>query len=373
VAKRDYYEVLGISKGASAEEIKKAYRKLAIQYHPDKNQGNKNAEEKFKEATEAYEVLSDEKKRRAYDQYGFDGVEGMGGPSFNASAFSGFEDIFGDFSSIFESFFGGGGRTRSSSRRGGPIDGNDLRYDLEIDFRDAVFGTKREISYHHLANCETCKGSGSKNGSGRKTCPVCHGTGQIRRSSGFFAIASTCSQCNGTGSIIENPCPACHGNGVTDKHKRVNVTIPAGIGNGKRIRLSGQGDAGRQGGSPGDLYVYLRVKSHPFYERSDNDLYCAVPVSFTMAAMGGEITVKTLDDKKIKLKVPAGTQHGKLLRIKNEGVPLLQSPARRGDLYVKLHIQIPGRLNSKEKDLLKQFSDIHGENTDPDLIPLRDL
>lgn len=372
MAKRDYYDVLGVPKGASADEIKKAYRKLAIQYHPDKNQGNKEAEDKFKEATEAYEVLSDDQKRKAYDQYGFAGVDGMGGPTFNASAFSGFEDIFGDFSSIFESFFGGGGGRRSG-RRGGPVDGEDLRYEIEVDFKDAVYGTKKEISYHHLTSCGSCGGSGAKGGSGRKTCPSCGGMGQVRRSSGFFAFASTCSQCGGSGSIIENPCPECRGQGAVESQQKLNVTIPPGIGEGKRIRLPGQGNAGRNGGVTGDLYVYMHVRPHTSFERQDVDLFCAVPIPFTVAAMGGEITCKTLDDRKIRLKIPAGTPSGKMLRIKGEGVPHLQTPQKKGDLYVKIIVEIPARLSGKERDLLKAFAEAHGENLSPDPISLKDL
>jgi molecular chaperone DnaJ len=373
VAKRDYYEVLGVTKGASPDEIKKAYRKLAIKYHPDKNQGDREAENKFKEATEAYEVLSDVKKKQAYDQFGFAGVDGMGGPTFNEQAFTGFEDIFGDFSSIFETFFGGGSRGGRSSRRGGPSRGNDLRYDLEIDLKEAVFGTKKEISFNHQAECKSCHGTGAAAGASRKTCPSCGGSGQIRRSSGFFSIASTCGQCNGTGTILENPCRDCRGSGVTDKRQKVNVTIPAGISHGKRIRLPGQGDAGRQGGAPGDLYVYIFVTSHPYFQRRENDLFCAVPISISQAALGTDIYVRTLDEKRIKLKIPSGTQNGKLLRIKNEGIPYLHNANRRGDMYVQIEIRIPVKLSSREKDLLKQLAESQGEMSEPEMIPLKDL
>jgi molecular chaperone DnaJ len=266
VAKRDYYEVLGVDKSAQPDEVKKAYRKLAIKYHPDKNQGDAEAEKMFKEATEAYEVLSDEKKRQAYDQYGFAGVDGMGGPSFNSQAFSGFEDIFGDFSSIFDSFFGGGSMGGGGSRGGRRANrGQDLRYDMRIDFSEAVYGVKKEIEYHRQAACKSCSGSGAEKGSGSKTCPSCGGTGQVRRSSGFFSIASPCSACNGEGTIIENPCSDCRGTGVLRKTQKVKVTIPAGIDGGKRIRLDGQGNSPQKGGVPGDLYVYIDVKPHEFF------------------------------------------------------------------------------------------------------------
>ena len=248
MSKRDYYEVLEIEKNASPEEIKKAYRKLAIKYHPDRNQNSKDAEQKFKEATEAYEVLSDAQKKQAYDQYGFAGVDNMGGPGFNASAFSGFEDIFGgDFSGIFDSFFGGGMGGRSSGGRRGPARGSDLRYDLEVDFKDAVYGDKVEVEFYRQTSCGVCHGSGAASGTGTRTCPTCGGSGQVRRNSGFFSIASPCSTCHGEGTIIENPCTVCHGKGVVRERQKLKVTIPAGIAPGKRIRLDSQGGCRTQG------------------------------------------------------------------------------------------------------------------------------
>lgn len=372
MAKRDYYEVLGIEKSASADEIKKAYRKLAIKYHPDKNQGNVEAETIFKEGTEAYEVLSDEKKRQAYDQYGFAGVDGMGGPSFNQSAFSGFEDIFGDFSSIFDTFFGGGmggrGGGRSRANRG-----QDLRYDMHISFEEAVYGIKQEIEFNREAACSSCHGSGAEEGSTSKTCPSCGGAGQVRRSSGFFSIAQTCPSCNGNGTIVENPCKSCRGTGTTRKNQKVKVTIPAGIDSGKRIRLEGQGNAAQHGGIPGDLYVYINVKRHQHFERDSYDLYCAVPISFSQAALGAEIFVRTLDNKKIKLKVASGTQSDKILRIRGEGVPILHGNGRKGDMYVKLIVDIPKRLSSKEKSILKDFAEAHGEEESPKPLSLSEL
>lgn len=371
MAKRDYYEVLGVAKTASKEEIKKAYRKLAIQYHPDKNPGDKNAEEKFKEASEAYEVLSDDQKRSIYDQYGHAGLEGMGGAAggggFDPSHFQGFEDIFGDFGGIFENLFGGG---RRSSSRGGPAGGASLRYDLSISFEEAVFGTKAEIQYQNNVACPTCKGSGSAGG-GRKTCASCQGTGQIRKSSGFFSIASPCPVCHGEGAIIENPCRDCGGTGLQRKKQKILVTIPAGVEDGKRITIPRQGDAGPNGGAPGDLIVFIRVRKHPLYERSGSDLYCAIPVSMTQAALGAEITITALDKRQIKIKIPAGIQNGKLLRVKDEGVPV--SGGRKGDLYLKIMVRIPSKLSARAKTLLSEVAKLEGENTFPEPIPLEEL
>ncbi len=376
MAKRDYYEVLGVQKTATKDEIKKGYRKLAIQYHPDRNPGDKEAENKFKEATEAYEVLSDDKKRQIYDQYGFAGLDGMGGgggqPDYS-NVFHDFEDIFGDFSGVFENFFGGsarGGSRRSDSSASGQ--GASLRYDLEISFKDAVYGTKAEISFQHSEACEACHGSGGENGASRKTCPTCQGAGQIRRSAGFFSVAQPCPSCHGSGFVIDKPCKACSGSGLQNRRRKIIVTIPAGVDDGKRITIPRQGDAGRNGGAPGDLVVVLHVAPHSYFERSGQDLYCAVPISVTQAILGTEIFVTSLDDKRIKIKVPAGTQHGKLLRLKDEGVPYTNS-TRKGDLYIKLIVQIPARLSSKAKALLEEVSKLEGENQSPKLIPLSEL
>jgi molecular chaperone DnaJ len=374
VSKRDYYEVLEIEKNSSPDEIKKAYRKLAIKYHPDRNQNSTDAEHKFKEATEAYEVLSDEQKKQAYDQYGFAGVDNMGGPGFNASAFSGFEDIFGgDFSSIFDSFFGGSGGGGGRGGRRGPARGSDLRYDMEVEFKDAVYGDKVDVEYYRQQSCDVCHGSGASAGTGSKTCPTCGGAGQVRRSSGFFSVAQPCSTCHGEGNIIENPCTSCRGKGVIKEKQKLKVTIPAGIAPGKRIRLDSQGDAGPKGGSAGDLYVYIHIKDHDYFEREGYDLYCVLPISISQAALGSDVFVRTLDDKKIKLKVAPGTQSGKMLRIRNEGVPVLHGSGRKGDMYVKLQVQIPKKLNGKQKEILKQFSESYGEETEPEPIRLKEL
>lgn len=380
-AKRDYYEVLGVQKDASADEIKKAYRKLAIKYHPDRNPGNKEAEEKFKEATEAYEVLSDDKKRPIYDQYGFaglDGSSGFGGAGgFTSShAFHDFSDLFGGmgggFSDIFEGIFGGG---RSSSRArnpNAPEQGQSLRYDLDISFKDAVYGTKAEIKFAHNEACPDCHGSGAAAGGSRKTCTACGGSGQIRRQAGFFAVQQTCPTCHGAGTVIDKPCSSCRGSGVQEKSKRVTLTIPAGVDDGKRIAIHGEGDAGKNGGPAGDLIVVLHVEPHTYFERSGQDLYCAVPVTMVQAALGETIFITTLDGKKIEFKLPAGTQNGKLLRIKNEGVPVFNT-SRKGDLYIKILVQVPSRLSSKQKELLEEFSKLDNATTSPNPVPLSSL
>jgi len=370
MAKRDYYEVLGVQKNASKDEIKKAYRKLALQYHPDKNPGDKQAEEKFKEAAEAFSILADDQKKAAYDQFGFAGVEGMGGGGHDWSNFRGFEDIFGEggFSSIFEGFFGGGG----GFRRGGSNvrQGANLRYDLEIPFKDAVFGTKVEIQYTHNESCKTCKGAGTTDGSGKKTYPVCRGSGQVRHSQGFFSVATTCHHCHGEGSIIEKPCEACSGSGTQKKRQKIMVTIPAGVENGKRVVIPKQGDAGPNGGAAGDLYVFIRVKPHEYFERQAYDLYCAIPVSVSQAALGADINISTLDNKTIKVKVPAGIQNGKMLRIRDEGVPM---GSQKGNLYIKIIVQIPEKLSRRGKELLEELAKVEGQNDNPKPIALSQL
>ncbi|MFA6856412.1 MAG: molecular chaperone DnaJ [Treponema sp.] len=381
--KRDYYEVLGVEKSASIDEIKKAYRKLAIKYHPDRNPGDKTAEEKFREATEAYEVLSDAKKRPLYDQYGFAGVDGTdagpGGAQYS-HAFHDFSDLFGGmgggFGDIFDNLFGGGGSSfeggSSSRNAGGASEGASLRYDLDISFHDAVFGTKAEIRFKHNEVCDSCHGTGGASGSSRKTCPTCQGTGQIRRSAGFFAVQQTCPTCHGTGTVIDKPCASCRGTGVLEKSKMMTLSIPAGVDNGKRIAIPHQGDAGTNGGPAGDLIVVIHVEEDHFFERESQDLYCAVPVTMAQAALGCDITVPSLDGKQISLKIPAGTSNGKLLRIKNEGVPFTGS-SRRGDLYVKIVVQIPTRLNSQQRELLEQYLRLENATTTPQLIPLSSL
>lgn len=374
MAKRDYYEVLNVQKDATADEIKKAYRKLAIKYHPDKNPGDSEAESRFKEATESYEVLSNAQKRSTYDQFGFAGLEGMNGGSHDYSTvFRDFSDIFGDFGGVFDSFFGGGGRSRGGRDSSGPARGANLRYNLDIDFKDAVFGKKAEISYIHNVACSSCGGTGAESGSKRSVCPSCGGSGQVRRNSGFFSIASACPSCGGEGYVIEHPCTSCRGSGIAKKQQKIKVNIPAGIATGKRISLAGQGDAGPNGGPAGDLYVYVTVRAHKYFERDGNDLYCVIPISMTQSSLGGDIEVQTIDGNRIKVKIPSGVQNGKMLRVKGRGVPYLSSKDHRGDMYIKLQIETPKRLSMKAKALMRELAEVLGEDVAPDPVPLTDL
>ncbi len=374
MAKRDYYEVLGVDKSASVDEIKKAYRKLAVKYHPDRNPGDKEAEEKFKEATEAYDVLSDEKKRPLYDQYGFAGLDGMnqGGGAQYSHAFHDFTDLFGGagggFSDIFDSIFGGGfGGSYSSRGRNGAVAGDSLRYDLNLSLIDAVYGTSAEIHYKHSETCTVCHGSGSAPGSSKKTCPTCGGMGQVRQGNGFFSITQTCPKCRGTGSIIEKPCSTCRGTGLLEKNKSVTIKINPGTDDGKRIVIRGQGDAGTNGGPSGDLVVFIHVERHPYFERDGNDLVCLVPISITQAALGADISINSLDGKKIAIKIAPGTENGKLLRVKGEGVPIAGT-SKKGDLYVKILVQVPQRLSSKQKELLQLFKELENPPEEPKLV-----
>lgn len=348
MAKRDYYEVLGVSKDVSAAELKKAYRRVAMKHHPDRNPGDKASEDKFKEASEAYEVLSDAQKRAAYDQFGHAGVDqsgGMGGGAAGAGGFGSFSDIFGD---VFGDIFGGGG-----GRRGGPSRGADLRYNLELSLEDAVKGTSVQIKVPTLVACDTCDGSGAKRGSSPKTCTTCGGMGQVRMQQGFFSVQQACPTCRGKGTIITDPCGSCHGQGRKEQTKTLSVKVPAGVDTGDRIRLSGEGEAGAEGGPAGDLYVEVHVKRHEIFERDGADLYCEVPVDFVDAALGGELEVPTLDGR-VKLKVPAETQTGKLFRLRGKGVtPVRGGP--RGDLMCRVVVETPVDLTHKQKDLLREF------------------
>lgn len=377
MAKRDYYEVLGVGKNATLEDIKKAYRKLAVANHPDHNPGDKAAEERFKEATEAYEVLSDEKKRSMYDQFGFAGLNGQGGPSggfYGSNTYRDFSDLFnggnfsgGGFDDLFGSFFSGGGR--SSARANAPEEGQSLRYDATITLEEAVKGTKVEVPYSHQVKCDACGGTG---GTGKKTCPTCGGRGQVARQSGFFSIATTCPTCGGSGTIIEHPCAECHGSGVQRKQQKLDVNIPAGVDDGNRVCVRGMGDAGLNGGPAGDLYVYLRVKKHKYFVREGQNLMMQIPISIAQASLGCEVTVESIDGDKIKMKIPAGTQSGQLLRIKNKGVPKIRASFdSRGDMYVKVKVETP-RLGLKERGLMKQLGEMLGEDTSPKPIPYED-
>jgi len=347
MAKQDYYELLGVSKSADEKEIKRAYKKLAMQYHPDRTQGDKEKEEKFKEIQEAYEVLSDKQKRANYDQYGHAAFEqgfGAGGGGFGGADFG---DIFGD---MFGDIFGGGGRGRQRVVRG-----DDLRYDLEITLEEAVKGTTKDIKIHTLVPCETCHGSGAESGSKVETCPHCHGSGRLRRQQGFFVTEQPCHFCHGTGKKIEKPCKTCHGDGRVNKPKNLSVKIPAGVDTGNQLRLSGEGAAGENGAPAGDLYVVIHVKEHHIFERDGSNLYCEVPISFTMAALGGEIEVPTLDGR-VKLKIPEETQTGKLFRMRGKGVTSTRS-GYAGDLICRIVVETPVKLKEEQKELLRKLEE----------------
>lgn len=347
-AKLDYYEVLGVTRDCDVNTIKKAYRKLAMQYHPDRNPGDKTAEEKFKEAAEAYSILQDEEKRAIYDQYGHEGLHNRG---FNG--FGGFEDMFSSFGDIFEDLFGGGfSRGRGVNR---PQKGGDLRYDLKIDFMEAAFGFETEIEVNKMARCETCSGSGAAEGSKPETCRTCRGSGQVTRSQGFFTMSTPCNACGGRGKIITEPCTACRGSGAVRVTKTVSVKIPPGVDNDMRLRLAGEGEPGINGGPFGDLYVFIKVKPHKFFERRDQDVLCSVGVSFIQAALGDTITVETLDGEK-ELEIPKGIQPGELLHIKGVGIPSLRNAAKRGDQIVRVEVRTPTNLSKKQEELLEEFA-----------------
>ncbi len=347
-AKRDYYEVLGVSREASEQEIKSSYRKLAMQYHPDRNPGNPHAEEQFKECTEAYGVLIDSEKRQRYDHFGHAGVNGGSGFSgFDPSAFADFGDIFGDiFSDLFGVNMGGG-------RRGRPQRGGDARADLTLTFEEAAFGKQTQVKVRRYEPCEQCHGSGSAGGRGPSTCATCRGHGQVRYQQSIFSIARTCPTCQGSGRVISDPCGKCKGEARVMRERTVDVSVPPGVEDGTRIRYQEQGDAGPNGAPAGDLYVVLRVKPHSFFEREGKDLYCSVPISFSQAALGSEIIIPTLDGEH-RLKVPEGMQSGTTFRIRGKGLPALQSSGK-GDLFVRIRVQTPSRLNKRQKELLEEL------------------
>jgi molecular chaperone DnaJ len=346
--KRDYYDVLGLNRRANEPEIKAAYRKLALKYHPDRNSGNKDAEERFKEAAEAYEVLRDPQKRSIYDQFGHAGLEGTG-----FSGFGGFEDIFSSFGDIFEDFFGIGGGRRSSSRN---RRGADLRYDMKLSFMEAAFGTETGIEVEKSETCENCRGSGSAPGTSPEICRQCRGTGQVSRSQGFFTVRSTCHVCRGAGQTISSPCPDCRGMGQVQTRKKVAVKIPAGVDTGSRLRLTGEGEAGPGGGPPGDLYVFIQVEPHEFFERHDTDVLSRIPISFVQAALGDSIEIPTLTGKKM-IDIKKGTQYGDILRLRGEGIPSLRNGSR-GSQIVQFSIRIPTHLNKKQEELLREFAKV---------------
>lgn len=356
MAKRDYYKVLGLPKTASAEELKKAYRRLAMKYHPDRNPGDKEAEEKFKEAKEAHDVLSDAEQRAVYDQHGHAGVEaarhGGGGPG-GAGGFTGgqdFNEIFGD---VFGDIFGGGRRRGAGGNQA--FRGADLRYELPLDLHEAVFGYQAEIDIPKLIECETCHGSGAAKGHSPVTCDTCGGNGQVRVSQGFFQLQQTCPRCRGSGKIVKNPCDTCLGQGRVRRSKKLSVKIPAGVDTGDRIRLAGEGEAGRNGGPPGDLYVEVSVKEHAIFERDGEHLSCEVPISFATAVLGGTVEVPTLDGH-VVLKIPAETQSGRVFRLRDKGVKPVRSSGR-GDLFCRVVVETPVSLSSEQRELLRKFED----------------
>lgn len=353
MAEKDYYETLGVSRNSSAEEIKKSYRKLAMKYHPDRNKGDSNAEKRFKEISEAYEVLKDPQKKSSYDQFGHAAFKqgGMGG------AQGGFGDFSSGFGDIFEEFFGNG--FGSSSRKRGPARGSDVRYNLKISLQEAFKGKKTSIRIPSSIICNSCTGTGGAGGSKPSTCSTCNGYGKVQSSSGFFTIERTCSTCGGIGESIRNPCLKCSGTGYIEKQKTISVKIPPGVDNGTRIRVSGEGERGQRGANPGDLYIFVEIKKDQLFYREENHIYCQFPISITTAILGGDIEVPTIDGKKARLSIPPGTQPQQQFRLKEKGMSILRQ-SRRGDMYVEIFVEIPVNLTKKQKNALKQFEDEGG-------------
>ena len=362
--KRDYYEVLEVSRSASSDEIKRAYRKLAVKYHPDKNPDDQQAEEKFKEIGEAYDVLIDPQKRSAYDRFGHAAFAqsggGFGGRGFH-DPFDIFREVFGGGvggAGIFETFFGGGAERAEERHRG-----SDLRYDMQITLEEAAFGTEKEIEVRKLDSCDKCHGSGAEPGSRAINCPTCGGRGQVISARGFFQVSQTCPRCRGAGQILEKPCRQCHGEGRLEKTSRIKIKIPAGIGNGSRLRSPRNGEAGIRGGPPGDLYVVLHIKEHPVFQRDEDNLYCEVPISFTLAALGGEMPVPTLDGR-ANVRVPAGTQSGQIFKLRGKGVANIDGRGR-GDLLARVIVEVPTQLSAEQRKKLEEFSALCDERNTP--------
>ena len=362
MAKRDFYDVLGVNKNANPSELKSAYRKLAVKYHPDKNPGDKAAEDKFKEASEAYGILSDQEKKQNYDNFGHAAFENGGGRQ------GGFSGGFGgaDFSDIFEDFFGDFGGERSRSRRSSSNKGSDLRYDLSISLEEAYEGKKQDIKFSTTEKCNTCKGNGSKPGYAPDRCTVCGGNGKVRSNQGFFTVQQTCPQCAGSGEEITNPCNECNGQGNKQASKKLSVTIPKGVDDGTRIRLAGKGEAGTRGGTSGDLYLFINVHSHDIFKRSDENLFFECPISIADAALGATIEIPTIDGGKAKIKIPDGTQNSKQFRLKGKGMPYMRGSGN-GDLYVQINTEVPVSLNKEQKELLEKFRDIENEKSNPSI------
>ena len=352
MSKRDYYEILGVARDATDQQIKSAYRKLALKYHPDRNQGNGDAEEHFKEAAEAYAVLADREKRSLYDRFGHAGVSGVGaGGGFNPDIFAGFEDIFGNLGDIFGfgDLFGGGRR-----RRGGPQRGSDLRYDLEIAFEESYLGAETTLTIPREETCETCKGTGAAAGTSPEVCSQCRGSGQLRFQQGFLTVARPCPNCRGTGRVISRPCQACRGAGRVGRERKITAKIPAGIATGQRLRLYGEGEHGTAGGPPGDLYVVVHVREHPFFHREEDDLYCELPVSYPTLALGGTVRVPIMNGEE-EITVPPGTQPGTRFKLRGKGMPNV-SGRRHGDLYVVARVTVPKKLTREQKQLFEQLA-----------------
>ena len=354
MAKRDYYEILGVNRDASDDEIKKSYRKLAMKHHPDRNPDDKDAEARFKEVKEAYEMLSDSQKRAAYDAYGHAGVDASMGGGAGGAGQGGFADAFGD---IFGEIFGGGGGGGGRGGRSNVYRGADLRYNLEVSLEEAAHGTETRIRIPTMEDCETCHGSGAKPGTQPKTCPTCNGHGQVRMQQGFFSIQQTCPKCHGSGKVVTDPCGTCNGAGRTKKQKTLSVKIPAGVDEGDRIRLSGEGEAGVNGGPSGDLYVVIHIREHAVFTRDHNDLHCEMPISFTTAALGGEIEIPTLDGA-AKIKIPAETQSGKAFRLRGKGIKGVRSNSY-GDLLCHVVVETPVNLTARQRELLEELESIN--------------
>jgi molecular chaperone DnaJ len=371
VGKADYYEVLGVSRDCSEQELKSAYRKQALKYHPDRNPGDHAAEEKFKEASEAYQVLSDADKRAAYDRFGHAGIGAQG---FGSGPFAGSVDLGDIFGDLFGEMFSMGGSVRGA-RGQRQQRGDDLRFDLTIRFEDAIFGTETEVKIRRLETCSACSGRGSASGRGPSVCSQCQGHGQIRYQQGFFSVARTCGACGGTGSVIGDPCPTCRGDGRASTEIKLNVKVPAGVEDGTRIRYAGEGDTGRLGGPKGDLYVILTIRPHDFFERDGQDLHCVIPISFPQAALGDEFEIPAIDGP-VSIKIPEGTQSGKELRVRGRGVPYLNERGK-GDLVVKVVVQIPRKLNRAQRELVAKLSEsmtVENKPTSPGLIEkMKDL
>lgn len=363
MAKQDFYELLGVQKNANAEDIKKAYRKLAMKYHPDKNPNNKEAEAKFKEISEAYEVLKDDQKRAAYDRYGHNAFtnQGAGHSGFNPMG-GDFADVFGD---LFGDFMGGRRQQAGGAKRSTKVKGADLRYNMTIDLEAAYHGKQETIQFTTAAQCETCKGSGSKDNSDPISCGVCKGHGKLHRQQGFFTIEQTCHACHGAGKVIKNPCTSCSGEGRVRKQKTLSVNIPEGVEDGMRIRLAGEGEVGLRGGAAGDLYIFISVKEHEFFTRDHHDIHCKVPIKMTTASLGGEIEVPTIDGGRAKVTIHEGAQSNDTLRLKNKGMTVMRAGGRRGDMYIHVLVETPVKLSKRQKELLKEFETLDEKDSSP--------